>query len=55
MNKNDIWDITPLVTITFPLWPGSQPLQRTIACDIALGDIVTSSISMTLLFWKILI
>lgn len=43
MNKNNIWDITPLVTTNFPLWPGSEPLQRTIACDITLGDVVTSS------------
>jgi len=43
MNKNNIWDITPLVTANFPLWPGSEPLQRTVACDIALGDVVTSS------------
>lgn len=43
MNKNTIWDITPLATSTFPLWPGSQPLERTIACDIELGDAVTSS------------
>lgn len=43
MNKNNIWDITPLVTTTFPLWPGSEPLQRNVACDITLGDVVTSS------------
>lgn len=43
MNKNNIWDITPLVTASFPLWPDSEPLQRSIACDIALGDAVTSS------------
>lgn len=43
MNKSHIWDISPLVTANFPLWPGSEPLQRSIACDIALGDTVTSS------------
>jgi arylformamidase len=43
MNNNNIWDITPLVTTNFPLWPGSEPLQRTVVCDIALGDVVTSS------------
>ncbi len=42
MNKNNIWDITPLVTASFPLWPGSEPLQRSVACDIDLGDPVTS-------------
>lgn len=46
MNKNRIWDITPLVTSDFPLWPQSEPLQRHVACDINRGDIVTSS-SMT--------
>lgn len=43
MNKNNIWDITPLVTINFPLWPGSKPLQRNVVCNMALGDVVTSS------------
>jgi arylformamidase len=43
MNKNNIWDITPLVTTNFPLWPGSEPLQRKVVCDIELGDVVTSS------------
>lgn len=43
MNKNKIWDITPLVTINFPLWPPCEPIQRRVACDINLGDTVTSS------------
>ncbi|MBA3815422.1 MAG: cyclase family protein [Parachlamydiaceae bacterium] len=43
MNKNKIWDITPLVTADFPLWPGSKPLQRHIVCDIEKGDVITSS------------
>ena len=43
MNKNNIWDITSLVTASFSLWPGSEPLQRSVASDIALGDPVTSS------------
>jgi len=43
MNRNRIWDITPLVTSDYPLWPQSQPLQRTLACDINVGDSVTSS------------
>ena len=43
MNKNKIWDITPLVTPNFPLWPGDEPLQRNVACDINLGDVYTSS------------
>jgi arylformamidase len=38
-----IWDITPLVTENFPLWPGSTPLNRTIECDLDSGAIVTSS------------
>lgn len=43
MSKNNIWDITPLITTDFPLWPGSIPLQRTLDCDIALGDVMTAS------------
>lgn len=43
MSNNNIWDITPLVTQDFPLWPGSEPLRRNIVCDMALGEIVTSS------------
>ncbi len=38
-----IWDISPLITPHFPLWPGSQPLARTIDCDMNLGEVVTSS------------
>lgn len=43
MDKNYIWDITPLVAPNFPLWPGSEPLQRNVTCDIELGSVVTSS------------
>lgn len=43
MNNKKIWDITPVVTSDFPLWPGSEPLKRAIACDIAKGDVITSS------------
>lgn len=46
MSKNNIWDITPLVTNSFPLWPQSVPLQRNVDLDINAGDPVTSS-SMT--------
>lgn len=38
-----IWDITPLVTSQFPLWPGSVPLQRSVQFDIEKGDGVTVS------------
>lgn len=41
--KQKIWDITPLVTATFPLWPGSKPLQRHVGLDMKVGDYVTSS------------
>lgn len=43
MLKKYIWDITPLVTKDFPLWPPCEPFQRNVACDINLGDPVTSS------------
>lgn len=43
MNKNNIWDITPLVVSDFPMWPGCGPFQRHVACDINLGDVVTAS------------
>lgn len=43
MKQNKIWDITPLLTSHFPLWPGSEPLQRKIDSDINLGDVYTSS------------
>lgn len=41
--KNNIWDITPEVTTSFPLWPGSEPLKRNVVSDIKLGDVTTSS------------
>lgn len=44
MSKDEIWDITPLVTSDFPLWPQSQALQRSVVCDMKSGDAVTSSI-----------
>ena len=43
MKTNQILDITPLVTTSFPTWPGCKPFQRTIVCDIDKGDIVTTS------------
>lgn len=46
MSATKIWDITPLVTSEFPLWPQSQKLQRSIDCDMKSGAPVTSS-SMT--------
>ncbi len=46
INSSKIWDITPLVSTDFPLWPQSTPLQRHVHCDLNLGDAVTSS-SMT--------
>lgn len=46
MSTTKIWDITPLVTSEFPLWPQSQKLQRNIDCDMNLGAPFTSS-SMT--------
>jgi arylformamidase len=46
--KQKIWDITPLVTADFPLWPGSEPLQRHIGLDMNAGDTLTcSSLSAT--------
>lgn len=42
-SKQQLWDITPLVTREFPVWPGSQPLERTFASNIAQGDSLTSS------------
>lgn len=44
MDKKAVWDITPLVTSSFPLWPQSTPLQRTMICDITKDDLVTSSV-----------
>lgn len=38
-----LWDITPLVTSRFPLWPGSVPLQRMVEMDMRAGDEVTTS------------
>lgn len=46
MVKSIMWDITPLVTNTFPLWPNSTALTRTIELDINSGDLITCS-SMT--------
>lgn len=43
MSDKQIWDITPLVTSSFPIWPGDEPLQRNIDWDISLGSIVTTS------------
>lgn len=43
MAKSEIWDISPLVTGDYPLWPQSEPLRRNVGCDINLGDAVTSS------------
>lgn len=43
MSKENIWDISPLVTSHFPLWPLSKPLQRIVELDINSGDAVTSS------------
>jgi arylformamidase len=43
MLKKTIWDISPLVTRDFPLWPPCEPFQRIIECDINSGDAVTSS------------
>jgi len=42
-SKKKIWDITPLVTREFPIWPGSQPLARIFASNIERGDSLTSS------------
>ena len=38
-----IWDITPLVTKDFPVWPMSEPLHRTVVCDIDKGNLMTVS------------
>lgn len=43
MKEHKILDITPLVTIDFPLWPGSTSLKRTCVAEMEKGDIVTSS------------
>jgi arylformamidase len=43
MDESKVWDITPLVTETFPLWPHSTTLKRTVVCDLNNGDVVTSS------------
>lgn len=44
MDEQRIWDITPLVTSTFPLWPQSVPLTREVVADLNAGDVVTSSV-----------
>ena len=43
MHNQKLWDITPLVTADYPLWPGSQALVRKLEFDLLRGDPVTSS------------
>lgn len=43
MKKKKIWDITPLITNNFPLWPESTPFLRIMEMDMEQGDPVTCS------------
>ena len=46
MNKK-IWDISPLITADYPLWPGSQPIERTIVTQFNIDQVESSNLKAT--------